>query len=109
MFPLRSHPNIYNTCLRILRTKGFQLSTEYELDNNDSIIPSSQVWTAIKNGYEFSADNPIELLGLATIYEYKQPSSEPSSYWWTVEGDDIWDELNEAAEASTSEEPNPNM
>jgi hypothetical protein len=99
---LSSHSNVYNTCLRILRKKGFQLITEYEVDENQSIIPSSQFWRAIKNGYELVASNPIELLGLATIYEYKQPSDEPSSYWWTVDGENIWEELNDAADVSTS-------
>lgn len=101
MSQLGSHANVYNTCLIILRKKGFQLSTVYEVDDKQSIIPSSQFWHASMNGYEFVADNPIELLGLATIYEYKQPSGEPSSYWWTIDGENIWDELEDAADIST--------
>lgn len=41
------------------------LSTAYELDRNNAIILSSQFWTAKKNSYELSADNPVKLLGLA--------------------------------------------
>jgi hypothetical protein len=37
------------------------------------------------------------LLGLTKIYDYKQPIGELEPYWWSVEGENIWDELLDAA------------
>lgn len=92
---LASHSNVYNTCLRILRRKGYSLRVEGELssDGDDSITLS---WYAEQDGFKLYGDNPIELLGLAAIRDYVSPKQE-EPYWWVVEGPDIRAELLEAA------------
>lgn len=86
--------------MRILRQKGFTLSLTQDRDEEGMIIPESRTWTAAKNGFWLRADNPVELLGLAAVYEYVQPA-ENKSYWWSVEGEDIWDELSQQATPET--------
>ena len=98
---LSSNFNVYNTCLRILRVRGFELHVEGEL-SADGCYPADAVWIAEKAGFRFMAHNPIELLGLAAIYDHVQPA-ENRSYWWLVEGADIWDELMEKAFPHTEE------
>jgi hypothetical protein len=90
MAALGSHGNVYNTCLLILKAHGFSLSIEDSDEGNDS---SSTIWMAEKNGYDFHADNPIELLGLVSIYEYHRPDGEPTPYWWSIDGPDIFKDL----------------
>ncbi|WP_148215666.1 hypothetical protein [Acaryochloris marina] len=63
---------------------------------DDGAVPADHFWFATNNEVQLTADNPIELLGLAAIYDRKKPvADEP--YWWVVEGNDIWDELYENA------------
>ena len=92
---LSSNFNVYNTCLRILRVRGFELHVEGELDA-DGCYPTDVVWIAKKAGFRFMTHNPIELIGLVAIYDHVQPT-ENRPYWWLVEGPDIWDELMEKA------------
>lgn len=54
--------NTYNGCLLILREKGCTLSIENLGD--DGII-----WRAQKGDNSFSADSPVELLGLFSLWE----------------------------------------
>ncbi|WP_266156936.1 hypothetical protein [Dyella silvatica] len=89
--PLGSHANVFNACLRILRDRGFKLKIEGEIDS-DLCYPTNALWTAEKNGFRFTGDNPIELLGLVGIYDHLKPD-ENRPYWWRVEGPDVWDEL----------------
>lgn len=42
------------------------------------------VFRAEKDGFVLLADNPIELLGLAAIYEDVRPS-EHRPYWWSID------------------------
>jgi len=93
---LSSHANVYNTCLLILRGRGYELSVEGELDADQIIEPSSLHWIAEKDDFRFLADNPIELLGLSAIYEHKKPTSH-ESYWWSLDGPDIYVELMDKA------------
>ncbi len=90
---LSSHANVNNSCLLILRRRGWELSLEGERDEYGSYIPESLWWTAVKNDYRLGAYNPIELLGLAAIYDFKQPSGPPESYWWVVDGPNVFGEL----------------
>jgi hypothetical protein len=92
---LSSHANVYNTCLRILRTRGFALRVEGEM-TADGCYPIDAHWIAEEPGFRFTADNPIELLGLVAVYDDVRPT-ETRPYWWCVEGSDIWSELMEAA------------
>ena len=81
---LGSNANVYSTCLQILREQGFTLRVEGELDS-DGMFPVDHLWYAEKAGISLYADNPIELLGLAAIYNrQKPPADEP--YWWSRRG-----------------------
>ena len=91
---LGSHANVYNTCLRILRQRGYALRLDYDRADGDE--HESPLWIAERDGFRFTADNAIELLGLTAVYEdVKPPKDEP--YWWTVNGPDIWSELRDDA------------
>ncbi len=92
---LGSHANVYNTCLRILRTRGFVLHVKGEM-TSDGCYPVDTLWVAEKAGFRFVARNPIELLGLVAVYDHVRPT-EGRPYWWSVEGPDLWSELMEAA------------
>ena len=96
MASLSSWPNVYNTCLRILRQRRYRLWVEGELDA-DGCYPSDMAWMAEKNGVTFHADNPIELLGLTAVYEYHGAPVDVEPYWWSVEVPHIWQELLDAA------------
>jgi len=80
---LSSYPNVFNSCLVILQRKGFALSYETETDS----------WLAEINGFKFKADNPIELLGLAAIYEDRRPEAD-SEYWWQINNPYLLGELD---------------
>ena len=80
---LSSYPNVFNSCLVILQSKGFALSYEKETDS----------WLAEVNGFKFKADNPIELLGLATVYEDRKPQAD-SEYWWQINDPYLLGELD---------------
>ena len=92
---LASHCNVYNTCLRILRARGFELEVSGEPEADGS-YPVNCQWIARKGQFYFCGDNPIELIGLIAVYDYVKPN-EDESYWWKVEGPDIETELKEAA------------
>jgi hypothetical protein len=94
MSSLGSHANVYNTCLRVLKIRGYTLWIEGFIDKNTGSADPF-LWYAKKNGRVFYADNPIELLGLTTIDEHVGSVDDTQSYWWVVEGPDIWDELIE--------------
>ncbi|HKB38713.1 MAG TPA: hypothetical protein VKD72_19880 [Gemmataceae bacterium] len=102
---LASHANVYNTCLRILRARGFELQVSGD-PGPDGGYPVNCSWIARKGEFYFCGDNPIELLGLVAIHDYVQPK-EDKPYWWRVEGADIESELMESAfpdiEENTSE------
>lgn len=88
--PLGSCGNVNNTCLIILKNKGFDITIDGDL--NDDEYPTDALWIAEKDGFKFMADNPIELLGLVGIYEYKKPK-EDIPYWWLIKEPDIWLEI----------------
>jgi hypothetical protein len=92
---LASNANVYNTCLRILRARGFALEVSGEPEPDGS-YPASCNWIARKDGFYFCGDNPIELLGLVAIFDHVRPTAD-ESYWWAVKGPDIWRELMKAA------------
>ncbi|MFJ3221011.1 hypothetical protein ACIPLC_34445 [Kitasatospora sp. NPDC086801] len=50
-------------------------------DEEDEEAPDA--WLAEKDGFTFWADNPIELLGLAAVYEDARPEAD-RPYWWSA-------------------------
>jgi hypothetical protein len=102
---LSSNANVYGTCLRILRSRGFELEVRGDPEPDGS-YPVGKSWVARKGGFYFCADNPIELLGLVAVYDHVQPV-EPRSYWWYVEGPDVEGELLEAAFPDPAPEAEP--
>jgi hypothetical protein len=90
---LGSAGNVYNSCLRLLRTRGYHLHAEEVTAEGDLF------WYAEKDGFSFVGDNPIELLGLTAIYEAVSPLDAQSAqpYWWVIKGDDIYRELMDSA------------
>ena len=100
MSRLGSHPNVYNTCLNVLRRKGFEVSI-YREDEATEIHQC--LWEARKDDYDFLAANPIELLGLATVFEVVDPSVD-KPYWWRIDEDDIYEELVDRAYPETLED-----
>lgn len=95
MTTLGSAPNVYDTCLRLLRKRGYSLCVK------KTRAEGYPMWIAEKDGFKFVGDNPIELLGLTAIYEEVLPVDAASapSYWWRIEGDNISGELIDAAPA----------
>mgnify|MGYP003381520028 CR=1 FL=1 len=80
---LSAYLNLYNTCLVILKRRGFELRCEMPGEN----------WLAMKDGFSFRADNPIELLGVVGIYEEIKPATD-SEYWWRLDQPDLLTELS---------------
>lgn len=92
---LGSHLNVYNTCLHILQSRGFELEVSGE-PAPDNSYPASCLWIARRGDFHFCGDNPIELIGLVAIYDHLQPS-EDIPYWWKINVPDISTELMEKA------------
>lgn len=91
MMSLSSNANVWNTCLRILRLRGYTIQVEGELDG-DGCRPFHAMWIAEKDDFRFVGDNPIELLGLVGIHDHVRPGAD-APWWWYIEGEDIWDEV----------------
>ncbi|HEY6095164.1 MAG TPA: hypothetical protein VIU93_09470 [Gallionellaceae bacterium] len=91
---LVSVPNVWNSCLRVLKARGYQLSIECNAPADADLLTkhSKVTWLAQKDGIQLVASNPTELLGLAGVVEHQEPASaEP--YWWVVDGDNLLEEL----------------
>ena len=74
MASLSSHPNVWETCVQILQRRGAILHVTEDDD--------AYVWHARIGDFTFTANNPIELLGLVGVYDHLQPTRvEP--YWWS--------------------------
>jgi hypothetical protein len=85
--------NVWDSCLRVLKEEGYQLRL-YSDDPEADLLDCH--WIAEKDGYDLWASNPIELLGLAKLHQFKSPKKEIEPYWWGVEGEDIQDQLIDA-------------
>ena len=91
---LSENHNVYRTCISLLSMNGWEISIiagPYEKE--DSRLDSFE---AIKDNVRIFADNPISLLGLATIHEYHHPHGE-EPYWWKIQGKDpkLYDRLED--------------
>lgn len=74
---LSYYSNVHNTALVILQRKGYRVWTEQDRD----------LICAEKDGWDFMADDAVQLLGLISIYEAQQPSAF-REYWWKI--DEPW-------------------
>jgi len=83
MASLGSHANVWETCLQRMDRRGYSLETKYPDDEDDEGL---SLWFAEKDGFTFVADDPIQLLGLVTVYEDVQPK-EDQPYWWREKTD----------------------
>jgi hypothetical protein len=72
---LSEHVNVYTTAIAVLENKGFSVWYNRKQD----------AYCAQRDGWDFWADNPVSLLGLAAIFEFKKPI-EFASRWWETEG-----------------------
>lgn len=76
---LSEYSNVYNTALNILDKKGFSVWYDESLD----------LFCAEKNGWDFMSETPCGLLGIVSIYEYKNPSSY-NDFWWKLDDKDLY-------------------
>ncbi len=88
-----SHLNVYKSCLRILREKGYRLEVKGERAADGS-FPVEAFWIARRDDFYFCGDNPIELLGLVAMYDHLQPKADVP-YWWQVHDtkENLWADL----------------
>lgn len=80
---LSEYSNVSNTAFNILDKKGYQIWYDDEVD----------LYCAEKNGWDFMADSPCALLGLISIYEFKNPTTW-GEYWWRDNEKDLLDNLS---------------
>jgi hypothetical protein len=83
MSDLSAYPNVYNTALVLIQKKGFAVTYDRDPEH----------WYAQKKEWKFLADDPIQLLGLVSIYEYSAPT-EKSEYWWKIDSPDLLSQLD---------------
>ena len=76
------YTNVRNTALVILQRKGYRVWTE---QNGDTIC-------AEKDGWDFMADDSVQLLGLISIYEAQQPAVY-REYWWRIDEPRLYDSI----------------
>lgn len=75
---LSAYLNVYNTALVVLERKGWALRYDKERG----------WWFAQKDGWEFLADDPMQLLGLVSIFEHHAPKAK-AEYWWKIDEPDL--------------------
>ena len=83
---LSEYRNVDNTALNVLKQKGFNLWYDEDTD----------LFCAEKDGWDFMADSPCGLLGVAAIYEWKKPTVY-SEYWWKISEPDLSNNLSKDA------------
>lgn len=91
MSALTSAENVHESCLRVLRARGFSLSRVL-----DQFEERPGGYRAERAGFSFEAPTPLELLGLTALYEYARPSDDESR-WWLARGSDVESELLQSA------------
>ena len=67
--------NVVNTCLLLLKKKGWRCWYDNSLE----------MFGAEKDGWDFLGSSPAALLGLVSIYEERSPT-EYCEYWWREDG-----------------------
>lgn len=82
-----SHYNVWNTCLLLLREKGFTAALSGSPDKQGGT--SWCKWHATAPGrVRLEAANPVELLGLAALHDHHKPD-ENVAYWWRIDGPNL--------------------
>lgn len=71
---LGEYANVYDTAIAVLEQKGFAVW------HNET----AEMFCAQRDGWDFTADSPISLLGLVAIYEHKDPPTY-TEYWWKTQ------------------------
>lgn len=77
---LSEYANVYGTALQVLKDKGYQVWFE----------PTTNLFWAERNGWDFAADSPTGLLGVVAIYEHRRPD-QYKEYWWRGDEIDVQD------------------
>ncbi|RYD29806.1 MAG: hypothetical protein EOP86_21045 [Verrucomicrobiaceae bacterium] len=75
---LTAYSNTENTALVVLKQKGYQLWYE----------EATESYFAEKNGWDFSAESAMELLGAVAVFEHFSPEAF-ESYWWRKESPEL--------------------
>lgn len=75
---------VYDPALLVLEKRGYEVSLEAPEDHYPT-------WLARRDGQEFRATNPVELLGVTQVWETRGPDwqrqiSEPSPYERVMDG-----------------------
>ena len=97
---IRIAGNTHLPALLALEAKGFKISLSYDKidDPSNPYHPYMADWQAEKDGSHFSAVTPVELLGLAAMWEVRGYN------WRCQEGErDVMDELIEQAKVYDAE------
>lgn len=79
---LFGYSNVYNTCILMLRRKGWRVWLEGKGTD-------AEVLWAERDGWDLVGQNPLELLGLVHIFEHKQPKTF-AEYWWREDGPQLY-------------------
>jgi hypothetical protein len=101
MATLGSHPNVYETCLRMLVDRGWRITVAFGDEDEDEC--HSRSWAALRNAGDedirLCADNPIELLGLVNIWEARWPGTY-APWWWRqdIAGSSLQQQIDDEAE-----------
>lgn len=75
------HPNVYSSCVALLSLQGWTVSIEpSEYEDEEKFV---NTYHAERNGVTIVADDPLRLLGLATLDQYHQPH-DGIPYWWVI-------------------------
>jgi hypothetical protein len=72
---LSNFSNVSNTALIILKDLGYDV---WWRDEEKTFICCQ------KDGWDFMAQDPVELLGLIKIYEFHKPDKH-TEYWWKIQ------------------------
>ncbi len=79
---LSYYSNVQNTALNLIAGRGYQIWHD----------PSNHHYCAEKDGWDFMANEPVQLLGLISIFETLDPS-EYREYWWRIREPRLYDSL----------------
>jgi hypothetical protein len=82
---LSYYTNVHNTALVILQQKGYRVWTRRDPERI----------CAEKDGWDFMAHDPVQLLGVVAIHEFHRPR-EFREYWWKIDEPRLYDSIPSA-------------